>query len=80
MTEGGKDFAGIDASTTGSNQPKLWGGRFRAQNSPLMDALNQSIAVDARLSEVDLQGSIAYAQVIYCKFWSQYHAFAERKW
>ncbi|XP_068271558.1 argininosuccinate lyase-like [Nyctibius grandis] len=43
---------------------KLWGGRFTGSRNPVMEMLSASITYDKRLSEVDIQGSIAYAKAL----------------
>jgi len=43
---------------------KLWGGRFEQPTDPRMDQFNKSIGFDARLWEVDIQGSQAYADAL----------------
>uniref|UniRef100_A0A8C2YAL4 argininosuccinate lyase n=1 Tax=Coturnix japonica TaxID=93934 RepID=A0A8C2YAL4_COTJA len=43
---------------------KLWGGRFSGSTDPIMEMLNSSIAYDQRLSQVDIQGSMAYAKAL----------------
>ncbi|NXB99752.1 ARLY2 lyase, partial [Orthonyx spaldingii] len=43
---------------------KLWGGRFSGSTDPIMEMLNASISYDQRLSEVDIQGSKAYAKAL----------------
>ncbi|NWT81049.1 ARLY2 lyase, partial [Lanius ludovicianus] len=43
---------------------KLWGGRFSGSTDPIMEMLNASISYDQRLSEVDIQGSMAYAKAL----------------
>ncbi|XP_074778696.1 argininosuccinate lyase-like isoform X2 [Athene noctua] len=43
---------------------KLWGGRFSGSTDPVMEMLNASITYDQRLSEVDIQGSMAYAKAL----------------
>ncbi|NWH40984.1 ARLY2 lyase, partial [Chloropsis hardwickii] len=43
---------------------KLWGGRFSGNTDPIMEMLNASISYDQRLSEVDIQGSMAYAKAL----------------
>ncbi|NXO92393.1 ARLY2 lyase, partial [Certhia brachydactyla] len=43
---------------------KLWGGRFSGSTDPIMEMLNASISYDKRLSEVDIQGSRAYAKAL----------------
>ncbi|XP_052544934.1 argininosuccinate lyase [Tympanuchus pallidicinctus] len=47
-----------------SEGDKLWGGRFSGSTDPIMEMLNSSIACDQRLSEVDIQGSMAYAKAL----------------
>lgn len=47
-----------------SQGDKLWGGRFSGSTDPIMEMLNSSIACDQRLSEVDIQGSMAYAKAL----------------
>ncbi|XP_072209360.1 argininosuccinate lyase [Excalfactoria chinensis] len=47
-----------------SEGDKLWGGRFSGSTDPIMEKLNSSIAYDQRLSEVDVQGSMAYAKAL----------------
>ncbi|XP_068766120.1 argininosuccinate lyase [Struthio camelus] len=43
---------------------KLWGGRFVGTTDPILEILNSSIAVDQRLSDVDIQASVAYAKAL----------------
>ncbi|NXG80162.1 ARLY2 lyase, partial [Baryphthengus martii] len=43
---------------------KLWGGRFSGSTDPVLEILNASITYDQRLSEVDIQGSMAYAKAL----------------
>ncbi len=43
---------------------KLWGGRFEQPIDPHMDQFNKSIGFDARLWEVDIIASQAYANAI----------------
>ncbi len=43
---------------------KLWGGRFDQPIDPRMDQFNKSIGFDARLWEVDIRASQAYARAI----------------
>ena len=43
---------------------KLWGGRFQQPTDPRMDRFNRSIDFDARLWEVDILGSQAYAHAL----------------
>ncbi|XP_059685055.1 argininosuccinate lyase isoform X2 [Gavia stellata] len=43
---------------------KLWGGRLSGSRDAIMEMLNASITYDRRLSEVDIQGSMAYAKAL----------------
>jgi argininosuccinate lyase len=43
---------------------QLWGGRFSGKTDSLMRKFNDSIYFDVRLWEVDLDGSMAYAQAL----------------
>ena len=43
---------------------KLWGGRYSGATDDLMWDFNASIGFDKRLAEVDIKGSIAYAQAL----------------
>lgn len=43
---------------------KLWGGRFRGKVDPVMDKFNESLSVDQRMWQADLEGSQAYAQAL----------------
>ncbi|XP_039271245.2 argininosuccinate lyase-like [Styela clava] len=40
---------------------KLWGGRFSADNDPIMEKFNKSIDFDKRMWREDIKGSKAYA-------------------
>ena len=42
----------------------LWGGRFDYASSDLAQSFSASIDLDKRLFEVDIQGSIAYAEIL----------------
>ena len=42
----------------------LWGGRFREGVSNLTSSFTASIDIDKRLYEVDIKGSIAYAEAL----------------
>ena len=46
------------------NGKKLWGGRFDAPTSSLMEKYSQSIRFDYRLYEQDIAGSIAHARML----------------
>lgn len=43
---------------------KMWGGRFDAKPSDLMEEINQSITFDRKLYKQDVKGSIAHAQML----------------
>ncbi|XP_010571884.1 PREDICTED: argininosuccinate lyase isoform X2 [Haliaeetus leucocephalus] len=43
---------------------KMLGGRFVGSTDPVMEMLSSSITCDQRLSEVDVQGSMAYAKAL----------------
>ncbi|KFO08980.1 Argininosuccinate lyase, partial [Balearica regulorum gibbericeps] len=43
---------------------KMLGGRFVGSTDPVMEMLSASITYDQRLSEVDIQGSMAYAKAL----------------
>ncbi len=43
---------------------KLWGGRFEGQADALVEALGQSVSLDARLAPWDIRGSIAHARML----------------
>jgi len=43
---------------------KMWGGRFAAQPSDIMEAINASIDVDQRMAREDIAGSIAHADML----------------
>jgi len=47
-----------------SSMKNLWGGRFASGVDPLAWKYNASIAVDWRLAEVDIQGSVAWAKAL----------------
>ena len=42
----------------------LWGGRFESGTDDLAQSFSASIDIDKRLFEVDIQGSIAYAEIL----------------
>lgn len=50
--------------SAGSEQKKLWGGRFTGAVDPLMDAFNASINFDKRMYAADVTGSIAYSRAL----------------
>lgn len=43
---------------------KAWGGRFEGPTEPLMERFSSSIQVDWRLFRHDIEGSIAYAEML----------------
>lgn len=43
---------------------KLWGGRFTEDTNALVENYTASISFDARLAEMDIQGSIAHARML----------------
>jgi argininosuccinate lyase len=43
---------------------KMWGGRFNAKPSDLMQEINQSITFDQKLYKQDIQGSTAHAKML----------------
>ena len=51
------------AEDTGKGQ-KMWGGRFAAQPSDIMEAINASIDVDQRMAREDIAGSRAHADML----------------
>ncbi len=46
------------------SEQKLWGGRFAAPTAADMTAFNDSFAFDRRLADVDITGSVAWAQAL----------------
>lgn len=46
---------------------KMWGGRFAAQPSDIMEAINASIDVDQRMAREDIAGSRAHADMLAAK-------------
>ncbi len=43
---------------------KAWEGRFSGATEPLMERFSSSIQVDWRLFPYDIEGSIAYAEML----------------
>ena len=43
---------------------KMWGGRFEAKPSEIMQQINQSITFDQKLYKQDIRGSIAHAKML----------------
>ena len=46
------------------SKAKLWGGRFEAATSELMDQFNASLPFDIKLMEYDIQGSLAHVKML----------------
>ena len=42
----------------------MWGGRFSTETSTIMEQINSSIAIDHRLAEHDIKGSIAHVKML----------------
>jgi argininosuccinate lyase len=42
----------------------MWGGRFEAGPSAVMEAINASIDIDKRMADQDIDGSLAHAQML----------------
>ena len=51
------------ADKTGKGQ-KMWGGRFAASPSDIMQAINASVDIDRRMGEEDVAGSRAHADML----------------
>lgn len=47
-----------------SQSSAMWGGRFSAGPSAVMEAINASIDVDKRMADQDIDGSLAHAQML----------------
>ncbi|RYP86026.1 argininosuccinate lyase [Nocardioides guangzhouensis] len=56
---------GEDNDRHGTNEGKLWGGRFAGGPSPQLEALSRSTHFDWRLTPYDLAGSRAHANVLH---------------
>jgi argininosuccinate lyase len=55
-----------------ASKNKMWGGRFSSQSSKLLQNVNSSINFDYKLFEVDIEASIAHAQMLaHCKIISK---------
>jgi argininosuccinate lyase len=51
-----------------ASKNKMWGGRFSSDSSKLLQNFNSSIEFDYKLFEVDIEASIAHAQMLsHCK-------------
>ena len=51
-----------DAS--GKASSAMWGGRFEAGPSAVMEAINASVDIDQRMAEQDINGSVAHAEML----------------
>jgi len=51
-------------SKSSKNSSTIWGGRFDAQPSDIMQDINASIDIDKRLWRQDIQGSIAHCNML----------------
>lgn len=54
----------MSTSPTASPGMKLWSGRMSGETDELFSAINDSLAVDARLVQEDIEGSIAWARAL----------------
>ncbi|CAK0772145.1 glutamate N-acetyltransferase [Coccomyxa viridis] len=54
----------VEENATGTEQKKLWGGRFTGATDPLMEKFNESLPFDKRMWREDLLGSQAYAKAL----------------
>ena len=53
-----------DDTNTNKSANSMWGGRFSAGPSAIMEAINASIEVDKRLATQDLDGSLAHVDML----------------
>lgn len=53
-----------EKSPQSSQSSAMWGGRFEAGPSAVMEAINASVDVDRRMAEQDIDGSLAHAQML----------------
>lgn len=44
----------VEENATGTEQKKLWGGRFTGATDPLMEKFNESLPFDKRMWREDL--------------------------
>ncbi len=54
----------VEKSPQSSKSSAMWGGRFEAGPSAVMEAINASVDVDRRMAEQDIDGSLAHAQML----------------
>lgn len=57
-------MADDNKSAPSSSASSMWGGRFSAGPSAVMEAINASIDVDQRMAEEDIAGSLAHAEML----------------
>jgi argininosuccinate lyase len=53
-----------DPDTRAASGHDMWGGRFQAGPSAVMQAINASVDIDQRLAEADIDGSLAHAAML----------------
>ena len=53
-----------DVKSQNAKASGIWGGRFNAGPSAVMQAINASVDVDKRLFEQDIAGSLAHARML----------------
>jgi len=53
-----------DKNNTTKSTSTIWGGRFKAGPSAVMEEINASIGFDQRLYAQDIAGSIAHAKML----------------
>lgn len=53
-----------EKSPQSSKSSAMWGGRFDAGPSAVMEAINASVDIDRRMAEQDIDGSLAHAQML----------------
>ena len=57
----------VEESATGTEQKKLWGGRFTGATDPLMEKFNESLPFDKRMWREDLMvGSRGHSSSAAC--------------
>ncbi len=57
-------MADDNSPTQKTGTSAMWGGRFSAGQSDIMEAINASIDIDQRMAEQDIQGSLAHAAML----------------
>jgi len=53
-----------DTQTPNAKASGMWGGRFNAGPSAIMQAINASVDIDQRMYEQDIAGSLAHARML----------------